>query len=1077
LPGRISKEIFVSVESVPKLPMHCRGGHHCCNKDHLNMCLEGEGDCNSDTDCAGVLKCGNNNCLSFHPAGGGQWDAEDDCCERKCTPQHPCNIGGGQCLTDADCINPGWAKCGLGKCLNTTYFPRDVFIYNTPTHGFHATDGCCYRVCNKNYHICGLNEIGCQDDNDCLQGLYCNINAAQPYCSDVDECDPTNGMIPGQLICGPNTQCFNSMGSFNCTCSPGYQNYIPWQGCVDINECASYLTNNCSLFSYTQCINTPGNYICVCQLGYQGDPAKGCYDIDECRDPNLNRCNGGLNASGFNSETFGGENIKFFPIQRSPDLFSLFVRFEVASPAGALMWLCLGQSNYSCYQLLIGGNGNTQFSLMKNNVTKAVVTHSVTSNLALSMFNFKTFWINITLQYPASLLLLAGSANDPSSINFTDSTKIISVGYIGLSSYVRGQTTFWRNVRVGFNLQVCINNFGGHVCVDIDEDEHLGIGTGGTMGTTYLGRPAVITRDMISCSSHTLSGLSNIVSHGMAALNNWLFVCGGQSSFSTVSVAVCMKIDMDNSSAIWISAPSLPNVRQDFGMVSFNQYIFAIGGRDYQPNWGYSFSKSTVYRYSLASNVWATQAILPKPIFDHCVVSDEPGGLIWSIGGTISQASPFISGDISDVYVYKVEANTWALHSQLNYTTAGAACGMVTLKSGWKWLVVALGDANPITVQYWSFFSNLMWRTLINSILANQISMRMLSLTPYSLVTLAGQTLKYGRSQRNFFALNINNMYFESGYNYLFSEMAMSAWIRVKRSYRSLANCISVIKYAAVGWGGQISSTPPVYTTSWDVLLRSRSTSMMWEPNSPVRCDNAIPDLSPGKITVGITSVGYWLLVCGGYQYLKVEESTCHYLDTNQVNPAWTVMPSMPRARGDFPFVTYGDTAFAIGGYSSGVYLNQMDRWTRTKGWVTVAPYPAVGLRMHCGVADEGYDKIYILGGIRCDLSNYCTVLSAAYQYTVSTDMWSTFPDSSLYYAASSIACAITRRSNSGNRVLLLTGNGVNYLQYFDLVSGTTWSLLGSLQYSWTRPKMVAVTPWEVYLVGGVCSGCPSSYG
>jgi hypothetical protein len=43
-------------------------------------------------------------------------------------------------------------KCGIGMCLNTTYFPTNVYIFNTKTFGFKATDGCCYRVCNKNYH-------------------------------------------------------------------------------------------------------------------------------------------------------------------------------------------------------------------------------------------------------------------------------------------------------------------------------------------------------------------------------------------------------------------------------------------------------------------------------------------------------------------------------------------------------------------------------------------------------------------------------------------------------------------------------------------------------------------------------------------------------------------------------------------------------------------------------------------------------------------------------------------------------------------------------------------------------------
>jgi hypothetical protein len=255
----------------------------------------------------------------------------------------------------------------------------------------------------------------------------------------------------------------------------------------------------------------------------------------------------------------------------------------------------------------------------------------------------------------------------------------------------------------------------------------------------------------------------------------------------------------------------------------------------------------------------------------------------------------------------------------------------------------------------------------------------------------------------------------------------------------------------------------------------------MWEPNSPVRCDVAIPDLSPGKYTPGITSVGYWLIVCGGYQYGVPAETTCEYLDTNKEDAAWNSMASMPVARADFPLVTYGDAAFAIGGVASDTYLRQVDRWTQTYGWVTVTPYPGPGLSQHCAVADEGYDKIYSLGGFRCTstTSSSCSKSNEAYQYTVSTDKWVTF--SSLYYSSASIGCAIVRRAVTGNRILIVSGSGSSsygYIQFFDLVSGTSWSRLPNYEYyTRTRAKLVAVTPWEVYRMGGYSSSSSSSGG
>ena len=46
----------------------------CCNDDH--KCNENEGDCLRDSDCAGSLVCGTNNCASDFP------DVAYDCCEQ-----------------------------------------------------------------------------------------------------------------------------------------------------------------------------------------------------------------------------------------------------------------------------------------------------------------------------------------------------------------------------------------------------------------------------------------------------------------------------------------------------------------------------------------------------------------------------------------------------------------------------------------------------------------------------------------------------------------------------------------------------------------------------------------------------------------------------------------------------------------------------------------------------------------------------------------------------------------------------------------------------------------------------------
>ena len=73
-------------------------GQDCClsARDGSRLCQEKEGDCGRDSDCAGLLVCGKDNCISqFNwPVGDpGLYDYEDDCCTRKCTPQTPCTHG------------------------------------------------------------------------------------------------------------------------------------------------------------------------------------------------------------------------------------------------------------------------------------------------------------------------------------------------------------------------------------------------------------------------------------------------------------------------------------------------------------------------------------------------------------------------------------------------------------------------------------------------------------------------------------------------------------------------------------------------------------------------------------------------------------------------------------------------------------------------------------------------------------------------------------------------------------------------------------------------------------------------
>ena len=93
---------------------YCNGGDDCCSANV--PCNEGEGDCDEDAECAWGLRCGTNNCpwgdgdsCCYMPRPGG-CTGGDDCC----SADVPCDEGEGDCDEDSDCA--GGLKCGSNNC-------------------------------------------------------------------------------------------------------------------------------------------------------------------------------------------------------------------------------------------------------------------------------------------------------------------------------------------------------------------------------------------------------------------------------------------------------------------------------------------------------------------------------------------------------------------------------------------------------------------------------------------------------------------------------------------------------------------------------------------------------------------------------------------------------------------------------------------------------------------------------------------------------------------------------------------------------------------------------------------------
>ncbi|XP_053681415.1 hemicentin-1-like [Anopheles nili] len=117
-----------------------------------------------------------------------------------------------------------------------------------------------------NFHYGNSSVFSHDGHRSCPEGFA--FNASIGGCSDKDEC--AEGACSGW-----EQTCTNTVGSFECACTPGYHQVIQqtedYDGftsedmqCVDVNECREKL-DECSHF----CENTVGSYRCFCPERYQ----------------------------------------------------------------------------------------------------------------------------------------------------------------------------------------------------------------------------------------------------------------------------------------------------------------------------------------------------------------------------------------------------------------------------------------------------------------------------------------------------------------------------------------------------------------------------------------------------------------------------------------------------------------------------------------------------------------------------------------------------------------------------------------------------------------------------------------
>jgi len=155
----------------------CDGGDSCCKPGE---CQEGEGDCDSACDCYGDLVCGTDNCKTGFPGDRSSFEDTDDCCYmpvcdggNSCCVNGICGEGEGDCDSNSDCNSN--LVCGKDNCK--TGFPGDRSSFEdtddccmVPNSGCDGGDDCC-----KDGN-CGEGQGDCDSDSDCYGPLVCGCD-------------------------------------------------------------------------------------------------------------------------------------------------------------------------------------------------------------------------------------------------------------------------------------------------------------------------------------------------------------------------------------------------------------------------------------------------------------------------------------------------------------------------------------------------------------------------------------------------------------------------------------------------------------------------------------------------------------------------------------------------------------------------------------------------------------------------------------------------------------------------------------------------------------------------------------
>ena len=260
-------------------------------------------------------------------------DCEHECINKPGT--YTCSCPSGYMVDGIRCVdtNECTSNNGHGPCQDTCVNTEGGFqcsCENIPGTKLDADDRNCVEI-----DLCEDNNGGCS--HDCLTSYgqsFCmcpegyKLDVDYKTCIDTDECESMETILE---VCGQNSGCINTEGSFQCIdleeedeneeissekveeenqieqfpdasydyinetkitkpeieieeslCTDGYSFDKELNICIDVDEC-DLNSNRCGKYGY--CVNKEPGFVCECSKGFVFD-GNSCIDIDECDEGN-----------------------------------------------------------------------------------------------------------------------------------------------------------------------------------------------------------------------------------------------------------------------------------------------------------------------------------------------------------------------------------------------------------------------------------------------------------------------------------------------------------------------------------------------------------------------------------------------------------------------------------------------------------------------------------------------------------------------------------------------------------------------------------------------------------------------